>query len=182
MQPANLRIASGHGNALCHTGIRPRQSPVWRFGRLCEGGAQAPVRPRQRPKVRWCPESPQVLGSNLFKFTFDPPVNPGRLPAQVPEPAKSPIQGLPRPFSAWSLSTTASETKARNGIPRSAARDLARRKMASGISRVVFMVLLSHIYGSGSRKRVFIAPPRGGRATGKRAHLASRSSARRQSG
>ena len=43
MQSAILRSASGHGNARCHTGIRPGQSPVWRFGWLCEGGAQAPV-------------------------------------------------------------------------------------------------------------------------------------------
>src|SRR6266700_2295879 len=65
---------------------------------------------------------------------------------------KAAIQGLPRPFSAWSLSATASETKAQKGIPRSAARDLARRKMLSGISRVVFMALFSRIYGRGSKK------------------------------
>jgi len=35
-----------------------------------------------------------------------------------------------------------------SGIPCSAAADWARRKMASGISRVVFMRPASHIYGS----------------------------------
>src|SRR5439155_1304552 len=74
---------------------------------------------------------------------------------------KAAIQGLPRPFSAWSFSTTASETKAQKGIPRSAARDLARRKMPSGISRVVFMPLLSHIYGRGSRKSLLPGVRRG---------------------
>jgi hypothetical protein len=39
-------------------------------------------------------------------------------------------------------------------IPRSAAADLARRKMASGISSVVFMVLCSHIYKSDQVLRV----------------------------
>src|SRR5215470_6835122 len=50
-------------------------------------------------------------------------------------------------FSARSLSFTASVTNSRKGIPRSAAVDLARRKMGSGISRVVFMEVWSHIYG-----------------------------------
>src|ERR1700692_1790173 len=50
------------------------------------------------------------------------------------------IQGL-LSLSPWarSLSDSASETSARKGIPRSAATVLARRKMASGISKVVFM-------------------------------------------
>src|ERR1700689_5792873 len=50
------------------------------------------------------------------------------------------IQGLVS-LSPWarSLSDSASETSARKGIPRSAATVLARRKMASGISNVVFM-------------------------------------------
>src|ERR1700687_3429385 len=47
-----------------------------------------------------------------------------------------------------SLSTSASETSARKGIPRSAATVLARRKIASGISNVVFMKSLSHIMGT----------------------------------
>src|SRR6267143_6167138 len=53
-----------------------------------------------------------------------------------------------------SLSWTASVTNWRNGIPRSAATDFARRKIGSGISSVVFMHLFSHIYGSESKKHV----------------------------
>src|SRR5450755_859170 len=50
------------------------------------------------------------------------------------------IQGLFR-FAPWarSLSASASETSARKGIPRPAATLLARRKIASGISKVVFI-------------------------------------------
>src|SRR5262249_55069031 len=50
--------------------------------------------------------------------------------------------------SATSLSFTASVTNSRKGMPRSAAADLARRKMGSGISRVVFIQIWSHFYGS----------------------------------
>src|SRR5215470_4858964 len=50
-------------------------------------------------------------------------------------------------FSVTSLSFTASVTNSRKGIPRSAAADLARRKIESGISRVVFIQEWSHIYG-----------------------------------
>src|SRR6266404_5661985 len=51
--------------------------------------------------------------------------------------------------SERNLSAKASEISALRGIPRSAARDLARRKMLSGISKVVFFIEpLSHIYGS----------------------------------
>src|SRR5262249_43788565 len=59
---------------------------------------------------------------------------------------------------ALNFSLTASVTNSRNGIPRSAARDFARRKMLSGISNVVFIYSLnldrcSHIYGSESIAR-----------------------------
>src|ERR1700687_4693979 len=59
--------------------------------------------------------------------------------------------------SPWarSLSASASETSARKGIPRSAATVLARRKMASGISNVVFIKPCSHIYGSASTGATF---------------------------
>src|SRR5690242_607706 len=58
-------------------------------------------------------------------------------------------QGFPAPLvEAASLSLTASVTNSRRGIPRSAATDLARRNTASGISKVVFIVEVSHIYGS----------------------------------
>src|ERR1700733_6885766 len=57
------------------------------------------------------------------------------------------IQGFSAVFVlATSLSLTASVTYSRNGIPRSAAADLARRNMVSGISKVVFMPSYSHIY------------------------------------
>src|SRR6266481_5212563 len=52
---------------------------------------------------------------------------------------KAAIHGLPLPLSVRSLSARASDMSARSGIPRSAATDLARRKIASGISSVVFM-------------------------------------------
>src|SRR5882762_2741705 len=52
---------------------------------------------------------------------------------------KAAIHGLPLPLSVRSLSARASEMSARSGIPRWAATDLARRKIASGISSVVFM-------------------------------------------
>src|SRR5882762_4262219 len=52
---------------------------------------------------------------------------------------KAAIHGLPLPLSVRSLSARASEMSARSGIPRSAATDLARRKIASGISSVVFI-------------------------------------------
>src|ERR1700733_3067266 len=55
---------------------------------------------------------------------------------------------------ALSLSWTASVTNWRNGIPRSAAIDFARRKIGSGISSVVFMHLCSHIYGGESMNYV----------------------------
>src|SRR6267154_567252 len=49
-------------------------------------------------------------------------------------------QGLPSDLAlAASLSLTASVTNSRRGMPRSAATDLARRKMVSGISSVVFI-------------------------------------------
>src|SRR5712675_346125 len=58
-------------------------------------------------------------------------------------------QGLPSDLAlAASLSLTASVTNSRRGMPRSAATDLARRKMVSGISSVVFIKLCSHIYGN----------------------------------
>src|SRR5712671_719774 len=67
------------------------------------------------------------------------------------------IQGLPSDLAlAASLSLTASVTNSRSGMPRSAATDLARRKMLSGIPSVVFIKLCSHTYGntqvSGGRK------------------------------
>src|SRR5258707_10753288 len=59
-------------------------------------------------------------------------------------------QGLPSDLAlAASLSLTASVTNSRRGMPRSAATDLARRKMVSGISGLVFITLCSHIYGNG---------------------------------
>src|SRR6266404_1557340 len=60
------------------------------------------------------------------------------------------IQGLLLVLcSERNLSAKASEINALRGIPRSAATDLARRKMPSGISKVVFFIApLSHIYGS----------------------------------
>jgi hypothetical protein len=54
-------------------------------------------------------------------------------------PPASLTQGFSSLFKlASSSSVTASVTKARSGMPRWAATDLARRKMGSGISRVVF--------------------------------------------
>src|SRR5580658_7178042 len=50
--------------------------------------------------------------------------------------------------SEASLSFTASVTNSRKGIPRAAATDLARRNTGSGISKVVFIIGRSHIYGS----------------------------------
>src|SRR5215470_1199490 len=59
------------------------------------------------------------------------------------------IQGFSAALlSAVSLSLTSSVTNSRKGIPRSAAADLARRKMGSGISSVVFTHVSSHIYGN----------------------------------
>src|SRR5262249_7906517 len=61
---------------------------------------------------------------------------------------KAAIHGLfPTLVSTTSLSFTASVTNSRKGIPRSAATDLALRKMASGISRVVFIhVMLPYLW------------------------------------
>src|SRR5260370_30571615 len=61
--------------------------------------------------------------------------------------------------SAASLSLTASVTTSRSGIPRLAAVILARRKMRSGISKVVFMTLCSHIYGRSSTLSGSCGPP-----------------------
>jgi len=47
---------------------------------------------------------------------------------------------------AASLSLTASVTNSRSGMPRSAATVFARRKMTSGISKVSFTIVRSHIY------------------------------------
>src|SRR5712672_195309 len=58
-------------------------------------------------------------------------------------------QGLPSDLAlAASLSLTASVTNSQSGMPRSAATDLARRKMVSGISSVVFIKLCSDTYGN----------------------------------
>src|SRR6266568_1446387 len=63
-------------------------------------------------------------------------------------PPASFTQGLLAVLSSdASLSFTASVTNSRSGMPRSAATDLARRKMRSGISSVVFTKSYSHIYG-----------------------------------
>jgi len=60
-------------------------------------------------------------------------------------------QGFPELLTSdASLSLRASVTNSRNGIPRAAATDLARRKTLSGISKVVFTNECSHIYGSES--------------------------------
>src|ERR1700677_4627785 len=53
---------------------------------------------------------------------------------------KALIQGLSLFVSPRNFSARASEINARSGMPRSAARDLARRKMPSGISKVVFLI------------------------------------------
>jgi hypothetical protein len=56
-------------------------------------------------------------------------------------PPASFIQGcLPGAGLAFSLSSTASDSNCRKGIPRSAARDFARRKIASGFSSVVLII------------------------------------------
>src|SRR5262249_38211852 len=74
-------------------------------------------------------------------------------------PPASLVQGFSEALEcALNFSLTASVTNSRNGIPRSAARDFARRKMLSGISNVVFIYSLnldrcSHIYGSESIAR-----------------------------
>jgi len=47
----------------------------------------------------------------------------------------------------FNFSSTASVTNWRRGTPSVAALDLARRKIASGISSVVLMARCSHIYG-----------------------------------
>src|SRR5713226_5188588 len=58
------------------------------------------------------------------------------------------IQGLwPSAGATFSLSSTASVTNCLRGMPCSAAFDFARRKIVSGISKVVFMDTISHIYG-----------------------------------
>src|SRR6266404_326506 len=64
------------------------------------------------------------------------------------------IQGLLVLLSSErNLSAKASEISALGGIPRSAARDLARRKIPSGISKVVFFIeACSHIYGSMAKR------------------------------
>jgi hypothetical protein len=63
-------------------------------------------------------------------------------------PPASLTQGYSSFFKqASSFSVTASVTKTRSGMPRCAATDLARRKMGSGISRVVFTLPGSHSYG-----------------------------------
>src|ERR1700722_7956699 len=66
------------------------------------------------------------------------------------------IQGL-LSLSPWarSLSDSASETSARKGIPRSAATVLARRKMASGISNVVFISHAPIFMGASQRGACF---------------------------
>src|SRR3981189_1022342 len=64
-------------------------------------------------------------------------------------------QGLPSDLAlAASLSSTASVTNSRRGMPRSAAPDFARRKMVSGIFSVVFIKLRSHIYGNSKENGV----------------------------
>src|SRR5713226_4124772 len=53
----------------------------------------------------------------------------------------------PSAGATFSLSSTASVTNCLSGMPCSAAFDFARRKTVSGISKVVFMDTISHIYG-----------------------------------
>src|SRR5208282_6164872 len=78
-----------------------------------------------------------------------------------------------------SLSARASETRARKGMPRSAAADLARRKMASGISNVVFIAPYSHIYGSMSiQAALFALGLRGSGAGRTRVRIATRAHSR----
>src|ERR1039457_1390163 len=61
-------------------------------------------------------------------------------------------QGLPwRRLPRESFSSTARVTNSRNGIPNALAVALALRKVGSGISRVVFMTPVSHIYGTAAR-------------------------------
>ena len=50
-----------------------------------------------------------------------------------------------------SFSLTASVTNSRSGIPRPAAADFARRKIASGISKVVFMFFYAPIFMGGGQ-------------------------------
>src|ERR1700730_13769392 len=53
------------------------------------------------------------------------------------------IQGFwPVPVDVFNLSSTASVTNCRRGMPRSAAFDFARRKIVSGISNLVFTFLV----------------------------------------
>src|SRR5712692_81572 len=56
----------------------------------------------------------------------------------------------PSAGATFSLSSTASVTNCLSGMPCSAAFDFARRKIVSGISKVVFMDSVSHIYGNES--------------------------------
>src|SRR5208283_2585993 len=67
-------------------------------------------------------------------------------------------QGFSEAFASdASLSLTASVTNSRKGIPRSAATDLARRKMGSGISNVVFIgVILPYLWDRVNRSRNLI--------------------------
>jgi hypothetical protein len=98
--------------------------------------------------LRWCRGSLPIPGLNLLELTLDDPIDTHRLFVEVFETSSKPHPGLFFFFQAsLELSVTASVTKARSGMPRWAATDLARRKMGSGISRVVFTLPESNIYG-----------------------------------
>src|SRR5271163_4345345 len=66
---------------------------------------------------------------------------------------------LPGAGLSFNLSSTASVTNCRKGMPRSAALDLARRKMASGISSVVFIrLILPYLWEHGQSRSEPLAP------------------------
>jgi hypothetical protein len=89
--------------------------------------------------------NPLVQSSRL---TLDDPIDTYRLFVEVFKTSRKPHPGLFFSFQAsLEFLPDSLVTKARRGRPRWAATDLARRKMGSGISRVVFTLSGSHIYG-----------------------------------